>query len=248
MDLKNGYKVIYEKASEGKRTFYASKTNVCDPTVDTEIASFEDAEYRGRMIFEYDGKFYISAGKVPTYDEDGKPTTDNTVLEAFDAVFCEKETTTEPDDSSNDNSDGNENDEGKEPETETPNVANPHAEAITANGDTHGEITVDGNAVTINATGEIPRLTSAWGTEGNWVGFRISVPEGVDAAQAIYTRPNGKASPLSEVLDAGKNYASVYSDMSKYGTTATYFLDWDGNGTNDLSVTIDVTGATLLSE
>ena len=37
MNLQNGYKVIYEKIADGKRTFYATENVVCDPKVDTKI-------------------------------------------------------------------------------------------------------------------------------------------------------------------------------------------------------------------
>ena len=93
MDLQNGYKVIYEKAADGKRTFYASKleTGKCDTTVDTELASFTDSDYKGKVIYEYKGSFYISEGKTPAYDEDGVPTDER--LSAFDEVFVKAEPT-----------------------------------------------------------------------------------------------------------------------------------------------------------
>ena len=120
-----------------------------------------------------------------------------------------------------------------------------YANAIATNGDSYGTLSIDGNTVTLNAEGTITCKKSAWGAWGKWVGFRIYAPEGVDAATAIYTRPNGKASSLESVLDSGKNYASVYSDMGAYGETATYQLDWNGDGVTDLYVVIDVTNASL---
>jgi hypothetical protein len=90
MNLQNGYKVIYEKAADGKRIFYASKTGVCDPTVDTQLGeAFDDAEYRGKMIYEYKGSFYVTTGATPSYDEEGKPTDER--LTAFDEVFIKAE-------------------------------------------------------------------------------------------------------------------------------------------------------------
>lgn len=225
MNLQNGYKVIYEKAADGKRTFYASKNG-----------TFADAEQLGeaieigkyKLIYEKNGKIYCSEASVPTFDENGEPT--DTAVEAFDEVFFES----------------------KEPAqdfvTGVVTPQDPHTDAIATNGDSHGKLAVNDNVVTLNATGTIDRKKSAWGTYGNWVGFKIKVPEGVDAATAIYTRPNGTSSALSEVLDAGKNYASVYSDMAKYGNTATYYLDWNGDGVNDLTVVIDVSKATLVVE
>jgi hypothetical protein len=223
MDYKNGYKVVYEFAANGERTFYAATTSTYpnrdkDGNItDTKLASFVDADYVGKTIYEHEGQFYVANTADAKFDADGKPT--GTLLEGFEAIL------------------------GEAPVNSTP----AYAEAITANGDTYGDITINGNTVTINAVGEVKWLKSAWGTYGNWVGFRINVPEGVDATKAIYTRPNGKASPLSDVLDTGKNYASVYSDMAKYGNTATYYLDWTGDGMNDLTVTIDVSNATLAS-
>lgn len=92
MNLQNGYKVIYEKALDGKRTFYASKTNKCDPTVDTQLGDvFTDADYAGKIIYEYKGNFYVSTGKTPAYDENGVPTDER--LSAFDEVLIKAEAT-----------------------------------------------------------------------------------------------------------------------------------------------------------
>lgn len=65
MNLQNGYKVIYEKAADGKRTFYASKTGVfADAEV---IAEANIGEYK--LIYEKDGQFYGSLTGVPTADD-----------------------------------------------------------------------------------------------------------------------------------------------------------------------------------
>lgn len=94
MKLQNGYKVVYEKASEGTRTFYASKTGICDPTVDTQLGeTFTDADFAGKVIYEYKGSFYVSTGATPTYDENGVPTDER--LSAFDEVFVATESTEE---------------------------------------------------------------------------------------------------------------------------------------------------------
>ncbi len=76
MNLQNGYKVIYEKAEAGKRTFYASKTGV-----------FADAKQLGeaieigkyKLIYEKNGSFYGS--------ETGIPAESDYRFEAFDEVF-----------------------------------------------------------------------------------------------------------------------------------------------------------------
>ena len=63
MDLQNGYKVIYEKIADGKRTFYATKGVKCDPTVDDKIVEATIGEYK--LIYEKDGKFYGSMTGIP---------------------------------------------------------------------------------------------------------------------------------------------------------------------------------------
>ena len=61
MNLQNGYKVIYEKAADGKRTFYASKTGVfADAEV---IAEATIGEYK--LIYEKAGQFYGSKTGIP---------------------------------------------------------------------------------------------------------------------------------------------------------------------------------------
>lgn len=63
MDLQNGYKVIYDKAENGYRTFYASKSGVfADATPITEEA-IKIGQYK--LIYEKDGKIYGSTTGVP---------------------------------------------------------------------------------------------------------------------------------------------------------------------------------------
>ena len=94
MNYKNGYKVVYEVAADGKRTFYAATSNEY-PTrdaegniIDDEIASFEDAEYAGRTIYEYAGKFYVSKNRLPEYKEDSTPADTEELLD-FSKVLDE---------------------------------------------------------------------------------------------------------------------------------------------------------------
>lgn len=62
MNLKNGYKVIYDKAANGQRTFYASKTGRFS---DAEVISTATiGEYK--LIYEKNGKFYGSLTGIPT--------------------------------------------------------------------------------------------------------------------------------------------------------------------------------------
>ena len=75
MKLQNGYKVIYEKAANGKRTFYASKTGVfADAEVITEA---EIGKYK--LIYEKAGSFYGS--------ETGIPAEGDYCFTEFDKVF-----------------------------------------------------------------------------------------------------------------------------------------------------------------
>jgi hypothetical protein len=98
MKLENGYKVIYEVAADGKRAFYASKS-ISYPNrdekgniVDFKMAEFEDKNYKGKVIYEYKGKFYVSVKSLPSYDENGIPTDALLVNEAnFNEVFKVKE-------------------------------------------------------------------------------------------------------------------------------------------------------------
>ena len=64
MNLQNGYKVIYEKAADGKRTFYATKNVACDPAVDDKIVEATIGEYK--LIYEKDGQLYGSTTGIPT--------------------------------------------------------------------------------------------------------------------------------------------------------------------------------------
>ena len=99
MNLQNGYKVIYEKAAEGKRTFYATKTNVCDPTVDDKIVEAAIGEYK--LIYEKDGQCFGSVTGVPTEEDH--------CFTEFDTIF--KLATEEP--------------KTEEPKTEDPKTEEP---------------------------------------------------------------------------------------------------------------------------
>lgn len=119
MNLQNGYKVIYEKAADGKRTFYASKTGV-----------FADAEQIGdiieigkyKLIYEKAGRFYGS--------ETGIPADDDYCFEAFDKVFVsenaektdEIEELVAPADQSEEEPEVTEPENSEEPEAEPENA------------------------------------------------------------------------------------------------------------------------------
>ena len=61
MKLQNGYKVIYEKAADGKRTFYASKSGIFADA--DKIAEAVIGQYK--LIYEKAGKIYGSESGVP---------------------------------------------------------------------------------------------------------------------------------------------------------------------------------------
>lgn len=97
MIYKNGYKVVYEVAADGKRTFYATKSNVYPPRdeagniIENEmnilLASFDDVEFAGKIIYEYKGEFFVSTGAVPAYNEDGTPA--DKKIAGFEPLFVE---------------------------------------------------------------------------------------------------------------------------------------------------------------
>ena len=223
MNLQNGYKVIYEKASEGKRTFYASKSNAYPAADDVEIASFNDADYAGKVIYEYKGNFYVSAGSVPTYDENGVPT--DTKIEGFDQVFKKADAVQTP------------------TGTVVPQIE-AYTGAISTNGDSHGELFVDGNVVTLKATGVIKPATNPNGNTYHHVGFKITAPEGIDPANVRITRPDGKVRVMAKILD-GDNYTNMYWQPTEDSRVFTYYVDWNNDKVDELTVIVDATDAVL---
>lgn len=127
MDLKNGYKVIYENVTKNDevttKTLYATKDAICDPTTneDVAVAEFVDGAYK--LIYEKDGKIYGSETGIPAAD-------DKTVcLDGFNKVFVEETETESGDDKGT-----------SEENTETPVVPEvPAEDPVTDNGDTLGD-------------------------------------------------------------------------------------------------------------
>lgn len=78
MELKNGYKVIYDKAANNEHVFFAAKTNGF--TGAEEIVSVAAGEYK--LVYEKAGKFYGSKTGVPAEG-------DYCFVE-FDKVFAEE--------------------------------------------------------------------------------------------------------------------------------------------------------------
>lgn len=89
MELKNGYKVIYDEAANGEHIFSASKTGVFADA--EELVKIAAGEYK--LVYEKDGKLYGSATGIPA---DG-----DTHLSGFDKVIVAddegEEASTEPD-------------------------------------------------------------------------------------------------------------------------------------------------------
>lgn len=79
MNLQNGYKVLYEKVADGKRTFFASKTGIF---ADAEQISDEFEIGKYKLIYERDGRVYAS--------ESGVPAEDDVCMEAFDKVVLDE--------------------------------------------------------------------------------------------------------------------------------------------------------------
>lgn len=91
MELKNGYKLIYEVVVDGVRSFRASKTGapvVGDEELDIELFSSKIGEYK--LVYEHKGNLYGATTGVPTYDENGVPMDKCiTDTENFKRVFVE---------------------------------------------------------------------------------------------------------------------------------------------------------------
>jgi hypothetical protein len=85
MELKNGYKVIYDKAANGEHVFYASESGIFADA--EEIAKIAAGEYK--LVYEKAGRVYGS--------ESGIPAEGDYCFEAFDKVFVEAEAGNEAD-------------------------------------------------------------------------------------------------------------------------------------------------------
>lgn len=90
MELKNGYKLVYEVVENGVREFRASKTGV--PAANDYVIT-SNAIGANKLIYEYKGNFYGTGDKfIPTYKEDGTPADAALIsAEAFAEVFVEAE-------------------------------------------------------------------------------------------------------------------------------------------------------------
>jgi hypothetical protein len=92
MELKNGYKLVYEvvDTENGVREFRASKTGV--PAAD-DLVIASNKIGTNKLIYEYEGNFYGTGDKaVPTYNENGTPAdTCLTDSENFAKVFVDAE-------------------------------------------------------------------------------------------------------------------------------------------------------------
>ncbi|MBQ7357436.1 MAG: hypothetical protein IJW65_01740, partial [Clostridia bacterium] len=125
-------------------------------------------------------------------------------------------------------------------------VVDIHTDAIGVNGDSYTATTiVNGNTVTIKANGTVKWLEGTGAGYSNWIGFKITAPEGVDPADVTITRPDGAIRILANILD-GVNYAHMYYGV-KAATTYEYKVDWNSDGINEITVVIDATDVCLAS-
>lgn len=229
MNLQNGYKVIYEKATNGNRIFYASKSNSYPAADDVELASFSDADFAGKVIYEHEGKFYVSTGSVPAFNENGEPIDE--AIEGFESVLVESNNAA--------------NIPSHAPVHPEVNEYPAYVEAIGTNGDSHGKLIVEDRVVTLRATGKISPATNPNGNTYHHVGFKITAPDGIDPSNVVITRPDGKTRVMAKILD-GVNFTNMYWQPTEDDRVFTYYIDWNNDGVNDLTVIIDATKATLV--
>ncbi len=216
MNLQNGYKVIYEKASNGEHVFSASKTGLFADA--EELGRLVEGEYK--LIYEKDGQLFYSTTGIPSA-EDEEFTAFKKAIEASGNVNNPTQAPTEP----------------KYPA---------YTEAITTNGDSHGKLFVENDVVTLKATGTIEPATNPNGNTYHHVGFKITAPEGIDPANVIITRPDGKTRVMAKILD-GTNFTNMYWKPTEDDRVFTYYIDWNNDGINDLTVIIDASKATLMA-
>ena len=120
-----------------------------------------------------------------------------------------------------------------------------HTDAITTNGDSHGKLFVENEIVTLKATGAIEPATNPNSNTYHHVGFKITAPDGIDPANVIITRPDGKTRVMANILD-GANFTNMYWKLTEDDRVFTYYIDWNNDGVNDLTVIIDASQATLV--
>jgi hypothetical protein len=86
MDLKNGYKVVYDVAKNGERNFYASKTGLFEDA-EPILEAIKIGDYK--LIYEKNGMFYGSITGIPAEDD--------RCFTEFNKIFVEAKESTEPD-------------------------------------------------------------------------------------------------------------------------------------------------------
>ncbi len=127
--------------------------------------------------------------------------------------------------------------------------AGAYADAISTNIDSHGTLSVDGDTVTLKATGTIGWLKNPGGKYGNWVGFKVTAPAGIDAANVTILRSDNATRNLDAIKDGkdanGNVYAHMYVNVANGEGTYIYKFDWTSDGVYDLTLVIDATEATL---
>lgn len=92
MDLKNGYKKVYETT----KGMFATKNNTCDPSVDSKLANgmLNKTLRSGEYVYEKNGKIYTTLNGVPSFDKNGESLDQDTEL--LDRVTIEQENEPSP--------------------------------------------------------------------------------------------------------------------------------------------------------
>lgn len=209
----------------GYRVIYEKAANGEHVFFASKTGAFADAEELGKLIegeykliYEKDGQLFCSVTGIPT-ESDEEFTVFKKAIETDNTVNNPMQVPTEP----------------KHPA---------YTDAITTNSDSHGKLFVENEIVTLKVTGTIEPATNPNGNTYHHVGFKITAPEGIDPASVIITRPDGKTRVMANILD-GTNFTNMYWKPTEEDRVFTYYIDWNNDGVNDLTVIIDASQATL---
>ena len=211
----------------GYRVIYEKAANGEHVFFASKTGAFADAEELGKLIegeykliYEKDGQLFCSVTGIPT-ESDEEFTVFKKAVETSNTVNNQTQVPTEP----------------KHPA---------YTDAITTNNDSHGKLFVENEVVTLKVTGTIEPATNPNGNTYHHVGFKITAQEGIDPTSVIITRPDGKTRVMANILD-GTNFTNMYWKLTEEDRVFTYYIDWNNDGVNDLTVIIDASQATLVA-